>query len=258
MIKKRIQQSHRSGAHVWKHYDSWRGWNTWCSPVFCSCMCSATQSLITDQHVWSWLYKTLCLRSRHRAYSDDTIFGVEGNGARDWGNDRFRQAKTYLKWLTGLNRAGMITEGFLSNWYLALNEHSFLGNTIGQSPRYFSKSSFSFDAFSDIWNFIFMFPFALLVKWTRLWHIFLPTIFHVLCNNIDWLLCNNSEEADETWMLQVLHHVGLCQEGFHWHCAHLQVLNCHSPVVIVDTWKYTHRHHWVSERHWLKPSLKPR
>ena len=64
---------------------------------------------------------------------------------------------------------------------------------------------------------------------------FLPTIFHVLCDNIDWLLGNNGKEADEAWMLQVLHHVGLCQEGLHRHCAHLQVLNCHPPVVIVDT-----------------------
>lgn len=44
---------------------------------------------------------------------------------------------------------------------------------------------------------------------------FLPTIFHVLCDNVDWLLGNNGEEADEAHVLQVLHHVGLSQEGFH-------------------------------------------
>ncbi len=65
--------------------------------------------------------------------------------------------------------------------------------------------------------------------------LFLPTIFHVLCHNVDWLLRNNGEEADEPRMLQVLHHVCLCQEGFHRHCAHLQVLNCHPPVIVVDT-----------------------
>lgn len=43
----------------------------------------------------------------------------------------------------------------------------------------------------------------------------LPTVFHVLCDNIDWLLGNNSEEADKAYMLQVLHHVGLGQESFH-------------------------------------------
>lgn len=30
---------------------------------------------------------------------------------------------------------------------------------------------------------------------------FPPTIFHVLCDNVDWLLGNNSEEADKTRML---------------------------------------------------------
>lgn len=45
--------------------------------------------------------------------------------------------------------------------------------------------------------------------------LFLPTIFHVLCDNVDGLLGDNGEEAHEVHVLQVLHHVGLSQEGFH-------------------------------------------
>ena len=103
----------------------------------------------------------------------------------------------------------MIKEESLFN--LASIEHD--GNILG--PWF----SFSFHAIRDNWSFL----------------LFLPTILHVLRDNIDWLLRDNGEEADETWMLQVLHHVGLCQEGFHRHCAYLQVLNCHPPVIIVDT-----------------------
>lgn len=43
----------------------------------------------------------------------------------------------------------------------------------------------------------------------------LPTIFHVLCDDVDGLLGDNGEEAHEVRVLQVLHHVGLSQEGFH-------------------------------------------
>lgn len=42
-----------------------------------------------------------------------------------------------------------------------------------------------------------------------------PTIFHILCNNVDRFLCNHSKQTDEARMLQVLHHVGLCQKGLH-------------------------------------------
>lgn len=63
----------------------------------------------------------------------------------------------------------------------------------------------------------------------------LPTIFHVLCDYVDWLLGNHGEEADEARVLQVLHHVGLSQERFHRHCAYLQALDGHPPLVVVDT-----------------------
>lgn len=63
---------------------------------------------------------------------------------------------------------------------------------------------------------------------------FLPTILHVLCDNVDWLLGDNGEEADEVRVLQVLHHVGLSQECFHGHGAHLQALDGHPPLVVVD------------------------
>lgn len=77
-----------TGAYVWKHCDSRKGWNARCSTVFCSSMCPGTQSPITDQHVWSWTSMTqhwvfLCVCSRHRVYSDDTVVGVQGNGAGD-------------------------------------------------------------------------------------------------------------------------------------------------------------------------------
>lgn len=64
--------------------------------------------------------------------------------------------------------------------------------------------------------------------------LFLPTIFHVLCDNVDGLLGDNGEEAHEVHVLQVLHHVGLSQEGFHRHGAHLQALDGHPPLVVVD------------------------
>lgn len=61
-----------------------------------------------------------------------------------------------------------------------------------------------------------------------------PTVFHVFGDNVDRLLGNHGEEADEVHVLQVLHHVGLGQERFHRHGAYLQALDGHPPLVVVD------------------------
>lgn len=122
----------------------------------------------------------------------------------------------------------MITGGFLF-------EFIFLSAIISRKyPG--TRLSFSFDAFSSVfWNSLLIVGVISEMPQAVTHTAFLPTIFHVLCDDIDWLLGDDSEEADEACVLQVLHHVGLCQEGFHRHCAYLQVLNCHLPVVIVDT-----------------------
>lgn len=55
----------------------------------------------------------------------------------------------------------------------------------------------------------------LLAKRRRPGHISAPTVLHVLGDDVDGLLGDDGEEADQAGMLQVLHHVGLGQEGLH-------------------------------------------
>lgn len=56
---------------------------------------------------------------------------------------------------------------------------------------------------------------GLLAKRRRQGHTSAPTVFHVLGDDVDGLLGDDGEEADQAGMLQVLHHVGLSQEGLH-------------------------------------------
>lgn len=71
------------------------------------------------------------------------------------------------------------------------------------------RSSLSFDA-DEVYS-----NSQLMADDERTIWLFLPTIFHVLCDNVDGLLGDNGEEAHEVDVLQVLHYVGLSQEGFH-------------------------------------------
>jgi hypothetical protein len=63
-----------------------------------------------------------------------------------------------------------------------------------------------------------------------------PTILHVFCDNVDGLLSNHSIEPDQPLVLQLLHEVGLSQEGIRGHAALLQALHCHLRVPVVVPW----------------------
>lgn len=62
------------------------------------------------------------------------------------------------------------------------------------------------------------------------------TVLHELSDDVDGFLRDHSEEAHESWVLQVLHQVSLGQKGSDRHGACFQTLNGHSPVIIVQTW----------------------
>lgn len=61
----------------------------------------------------------------------------------------------------------------------------------------------------------------------------LLTIGHVLCHDVNWLLCDYSIEPDQLIMLELLHQVCFCQEGFRIHAALLHGLHSHFEVVLV-------------------------
>lgn len=63
-----------------------------------------------------------------------------------------------------------------------------------------------------------------------------PTILHVFSDDVDGLLGDHCIQPDQPLVLQLLHEVGLGQEGIRGHAALLQALHCHLCVSIVVPW----------------------
>lgn len=63
-----------------------------------------------------------------------------------------------------------------------------------------------------------------------------PTILHVFRDDVDGLLGDHRVEPDQPLMLQLLHEVGLGQEGVGGHAALLQALHGHLRVPVVVPW----------------------
>lgn len=64
----------------------------------------------------------------------------------------------------------------------------------------------------------------------------MPTVLHVFRDDVDGLLGDHRVEPDQPLVLQLLHEVGLCQEGIGGHAALLQALHCHLRVPVVVSW----------------------
>lgn len=60
------------------------------------------------------------------------------------------------------------------------------------------------------------------------------TLLHVLGDDVDGLLRHHGVQPHQPRVLQVLHEVGLCQEGAGRHAALLQVLDGHLGVAVVE------------------------
>lgn len=64
----------------------------------------------------------------------------------------------------------------------------------------------------------------------------MPTVLHVFRDDIDGLLGDHRIEPDQPLVLQLLHEVGLGQEGVGGHAALLQALHRHLRVPVVVAW----------------------